>query len=111
MTHCAATAGNAEGQSHGGRPRRNLVSGAAMAVQVRSKVRDERAQRPTLAPRRFQPALTLGHQMDLLALAEDARHRDAPGVAGLIGYAIGVAEARRATLAGAGVSVAELRPT
>jgi hypothetical protein len=64
-----------------------------------------------LVARRFQPALTLGHQMDLLALVEDARRRDAPGVAQLIGYAVGVAQARRATLESAGVSAADLRPT
>lgn len=49
--------------------------------------------------------------MDLLALVEDARHRDPDGVAQLIGYAIGVAEAHRATLESAGVSIADLRPT
>jgi hypothetical protein len=82
-----------------------------MASKVRSPVAQSGAVRPILAPRRFQPALTLGHQMDLLALVEDARHRDAPGIAQLLGYAIGVAEARRATLGSAGVTPNDLRPT
>jgi hypothetical protein len=49
--------------------------------------------------------------MDLLALVEDARRREGPGVSELIGYAIGVAQARRVTLSSAGLSGEELRPT
>jgi Domain of unknown function (DUF4338) len=49
--------------------------------------------------------------MNLLALVEDARHRDPPGVAQLVGHAVGVAEARRATLESAGVTPNDLRPT
>jgi hypothetical protein len=66
---------------------------------------------PRLESRRFRPALTLGYQMDLLALAEDARHRDAGGATTLIRQAIGVAETRRIGLADAGVPPSELEPT
>jgi len=82
-----------------------------MVSQARPSTTESNSTRVTLAPRRFQPALTLGHQMDLLALVEDARHRDIAGVTQLIGYAVGVAEARRTTLEFAGVSVKDLRPT
>lgn len=82
-----------------------------MLDQLRPSTAVTRNRPSTLVPRRFQPALTLGHQMDLLALAQDARHRDTPGATGLIGYAIGVAETRRAALADAGVPLGEFKPT
>jgi Domain of unknown function (DUF4338) len=82
-----------------------------MVSQLQPATVERSPPRTALAPRRFQPALTLGHQMSLLALVEDARHREPPGVAQLIGYAIGVAEAKRATLESAGVPANDLRPT
>lgn len=97
--------------SCGARPNPPIRFSGQMTTTVPSPTDAVTGARPALAPRRFQPALTLGHQMDLLALAEDARHRDPPGVAQLMGYAIGVAEARRVTLSSAGVPAADLRPT
>jgi len=82
-----------------------------MGTQARTNAPEGAGAARALAPRRFQPSLTLGYQLDLLALAEDARRRDAPGVAALIGYALGVAESRRAALGAAGVPQADLRPT
>ena len=64
-----------------------------------------------LPPRRFQPALTLGYQLDLLALAEDARHQSPAATRESLQRAIGVAEAKRASLLSAGVPAVDLRPT
>lgn len=73
--------------------------------------RHRQASHVVLAPRRFQPALTLGYQFDLLALAEDARRRSPAATRGSLQRAIGVAEAKRALLLSAGVLATDLRPT
>lgn len=75
------------------------------------------ARRPTggaleaLLPRRFQPALTLGSQLDLLALVEQVRRLDGPRAAERVGEAVGVVESRRLDLLEAGVGAGDLRPT
>lgn len=75
------------------------------------------ARRPTdgameaLLPRRFQPALTLGSQLDLLSLVEEVRRLDAGRGAARVGEAVGVVECRRLDLLEAGVGSADLRPT
>jgi hypothetical protein len=75
------------------------------------------APRPTggvleaLLPRRFQPNLTLGYQLDLLALVEEIRRLDAARAAARVGEAVGVAECRRLDLLEAGVGAGNLRPT
>lgn len=75
------------------------------------------ARRPTggtleaLLPRRFQPALTLGSQLDLLALVEQIRGLNSPQAVERVGEAVGVVESRRLDLLEAGVEAADLRPT
>jgi hypothetical protein len=82
-----------------------------MTSQLDSRAADRNAPKAVLVPRRFQPSLTLGDQLNLLALVEDARRRDRQGVEQLIGYAISVVQGRRATLTSAGLTGDELRPT
>lgn len=67
--------------------------------------------RPTVAPRRFQPILTLGNQQTLLSLAEDITGSELPRQLQRVGEEIDQAESLRAELAGLGISGVDLVPT
>lgn len=67
--------------------------------------------RPTVAPRRFQPVLTLGNQKALLSLVEDITGSEVPRQLQRVSAEIARAESLRTDLANLGLAGAELVPT
>ncbi len=68
-------------------------------------------QRPAVAPRRFQPTLTLGNQQALLSLVEQIAEAELPEQLARVGDGIAGAESLRAELARLGLSGPDLVPT